>query len=77
MAMAIGCRGDDIEGVKDAFRDVMAARAEAELLRGGEEGIDVSHKLICEAQARFARADYALRQNPTDAETRFLNDDLY
>lgn len=79
-ALIVACAvfgGNDIEGVKDAFRGVMAARAEAELLRGSEEGIDVSHKLICEAQAGFARADYALRQNPTDADARFLNSDLY
>lgn len=73
---AAGC-GSDIDAAKDAFRGVMAARAEGELLHDTEEGIETTHRLVCDATINFQRADYQLRMDPSDEDLRFLHSDLY
>lgn len=73
----IAACGSDIDAAKDAFRGVMAARAEGELLRDTQQGIETTHRLVCDATAHFQRADFELRRDPFDEDLRFLHSDLY
>ena len=71
------CGGSDIDAVKDAFRGVMAVRAEAELLSGNAEGMERGLVLQCEAHAEFERVDRVLHDSPSADESEFLQSGLY
>lgn len=77
LALAPGCGGDDSERAKDAYRAVIAAAAEYALAAESEPDMERARFQSCRAYADFAHADYALRQRPTEAESLFLNGDLY
>ena len=76
---AAGC-GSGAQAFMNAFEDYNAARMEAIHSADSDiedERLERARRLVCDASMALYRADYELRQNPSDEDLEFLQTKIY